>query len=831
MSETNFILKRKPSLKLAKVKKSYAIQIWNGTEGLYAVNSELRLLEIEGGDVFVDGHPIVDPQFEADGLTWSQKTADRYTSGAIHFTPDGLAFAGVVHIGTDELHSTAHYISGVTPPTVYKTKVAKTGVAGSIESGESWETGVTVTIGYEYQSEHTLPTPVIKLGGEDATTVTALTINPKTQALQLQINFDSMMAALGEQSNALWPASGKVEFSWDGESFTGSMKKYDKTTGDESKLSFTWNGQAEPVAVTLKAPRQAAPQVLTVSTLSIAELISISPEGADDLAMQMLIENMKWAMNESWLKDFFGEAKPVLEPSRIDLIKKDEGFYTGAFAPTYLGWGIANMAGTGAPKRPLSDDEKRKLKYYLYNGIARDTRYNKQNQGLYLQAFIRSAPKLKEYIADGGTKWAKNLFNAISTDAQINLMINRIVVTGDMQLATRYTNLLATLQLSEGIPVDNYATKYQELLTCKAISHIAPDIKLDNETDIMKWLPNILEKFMKEYEVKPANPTREQLVRYDMAVQLKAAEIELGGITKLSGALANTLASSQGKNIVERAQNAAVSWEQRYPKLAKVSGIFLTAAWCYGLTNAITGFKNWDKLNDLERTRVVLSTVQLFGKLVLAIPAIFEKTAWTFGKLSQISNFFSSAENAAAVGQAMAQIDRNWMARFSTYMKDCFDSAARAVKAEGTTMGKVFNNINKICRWLGVLVSAGFAALSTIDFINALKNGDSTLMDKAFTGIIACSAILETVCLVANLLFATQVFAIAGAVFAVIGLVFVLVEMFRPRPQPDTPVDVFMDNTLHPFVRGLNIEVPTDWKPQSEHAKFFVQPLTATAPA
>ena len=56
-----------------------------------------------------------------------------------------------------------------------------------------------------------------------------------------------------------------------------------------------------------------ADELMAVTTLSIAELISISPEGADELAMQMLIENMKWAMNENWLRDFFGEAKPVLE--------------------------------------------------------------------------------------------------------------------------------------------------------------------------------------------------------------------------------------------------------------------------------------------------------------------------------------------------------------------------------------------------------------------------------------------------------------------------------------------------------------------------------------
>jgi len=828
MSETTLMLRRKPSLQLAKVSKCYAIHTWNDTEGLYAANSELRTIEIEGGAVFLDGLPIVNPRFESDGLTWSQKTADHFSSGAIHFTSDGLAFAGVVHLGADELHATAHYISGVTPPTVYTTKVAKAGVAGAAVSADEWETGVTVTIGYEYSSEHQLPTPIIKFNGEDATSVVALTIKPENQALQLEIIFDPTAAGVAAETFALWPASGKVEFSWDGESFTGSMKKYDKVKGEESKLRFTWAGQAQPMVVSLKAPRLATPELLAVSTLSLPELISISPEGVDELSMQMLIENMKWAMNENWLRDFFGEAKPVLEQSRVDLIKKDEGFYKQNFAPVYLGWGIANMAGPGAPKRPLSDDEKRRLKYYMHNGLAKEKGYNEQNQGLYLQAFIKSSPKLSAYIADGGEKWAKTLYGAITTLPQINLMVNRIICNGDMQLATRYTNLLAALQPSGTKPSESYAFKYQEVLTCAGLTRIAPEVKLNDEGAIMRWLPEILTKFMAQYSVKPENPTKEQIVRYELALQLQAAQIELGSITKLSSALANTLAAAPGTNIAARAQNAAATWEQRYPKLAKLSGIFLTAAWCYGVANVFAGFKNWENLDAIEKSRIVLSTVQLFGKLVIAIPSIFEKTAWGFGKIGEIANFFSRAETAVEIGQAMAQIDRNWMARCATTMKDAFDAGSRAIRAENTTLGRLFNNINKIVRWLGVLVSAGFAALSTIEFIKALKDGSSTDMDKAFTGIIACSAILETICLVANLLIASQVFAIAGAVLAVIGLIFTLVEMFRPREAPDTPVDNFVDNTLRAFAQKLEAP-PADWKPKAEPKMFFVQPAAAAA--
>ena len=816
MQLTALRLTRKPTLKLAGIRKSYEVHTWDESDELYTSNSGPRILEIEGGAVFVDGNPIVDAQFENDGLTWSQKTADYYTSGAIHFTPDGMAFGGVVHLGKDELTATAHYVSGVTPPTIYETQVAKSA------SGDGSETGVTVTLGYEYVSMNQLPTPVIKFDSEDVTSIVTLTINPKNQALQLEIPFYAPAAAVAAESCELWPASGKIEFAWDGESFTGSMKKYDKKTGDESKNALAWKGKARPMAAPLKAARLAAPKLLTVSTLSIAELMSISPEGVDELAMQMLIENTKWAMNENWLRDFFGESKPVLDPTRIEVIKKDEKFYTEKFAPVYLGWGIANMAGTGAPKRPLSDNEKRKLKYYMHNGVAKEEGYNKQNQALYLQAFVRASPKLREYIADGGPKWAEQLYNAITTVPQINIMINRIVGTGDMELATRYTNLLAALQPVKA-ETESFASKYQELLACKGFAYIAPDVKLDDEKDIMRWLPSIIGQFIEQYITLPSNPTREEIIRHEMALQLQAASIELGSINKLSGAIANTLAAAPGTNIVNRVQNAAQSWQQRYPKVAKLSRFFFTAVWCYGLTNAIAGFKKWEELDDIQKGRLVVSTVQLFGKLILAIPTILESTAWGFAKIAEVQNFFSKTRNVAEVGQALVQVERRWMARAAASLRE----TVTAARAADTTMGKVFNNIAKIGRWLSVLVAAGFATLATIEFVKALQNGDSTMMDKAFTGIIACSAILETVCVVGALFVASQVFAIAGAVLAVIGLIFTLVEMFRPRPEPESPVDTFNDKTLRPFAQALP-EPPADWKPKDK-LSFFESPLIMAA--
>src|SRR5581483_11251068 len=174
-------------------------------------------------------------------------------------------------------------------------------------------------------------------------------------------------------------------------SFTGWMKRYDPATGQQTKLQYDWVGETH-LQKSTSAPRRQAAQLVTGTPLDIKELITISPEGVQEMSFRMLIENMKWAMDDNWLKNFFGETKPVLTKDRTDLINKNLNFYQQKLAPTYLGWGFCNMSGSGAPKNPLTEAQKFKLRYYLYNGMGREEGYNIQSNGIFLEAFIASSP-------------------------------------------------------------------------------------------------------------------------------------------------------------------------------------------------------------------------------------------------------------------------------------------------------------------------------------------------------------------------------------------------------------------------------------------------------
>lgn len=806
--------KSRAKLDLKKISRHYPVRVWDHEEVLYREGDTLGV-ELDNGEIFLDGYPILHPQFESDGITWHQKTTDHYTSGAIHFTPDGLSFAGVIYQGTDEHDAVAHYVSGAIPPTVYTSKVARQGKSPAGAANEEWDPGITVTIGYKYEDDGHLPLPVIGVGSlDDATSIVAITVNPKNENLQLEVLYDSAIAELGYGESPQWPASGKIEFSWDALSFTGWMKRYDPSTGQQTKLQYDWVGETH-LPQSTPAPRKQAAQVVTGTPLDIKELITISPEGVQEMSFRMLIENMKWAMDDNWLKNFFGETKPVLTKERTDLINKNLDFYQQKFAPAYLGWGFCNMSGPGAPKNPLTEAQKFKLRYYLYNGMGREEGYNIQSNGIFLEAFIASSPRLRDYINDGGEKWARELYNAITTSPQINLMMNRIITGEGVALLNRYATLLAALQ-----PSGELALEYNKMFTIRSLTHISDQADLNDKEQIMSWLPDVIQKFIDLYIVAPENPTKEELIRWQMAQDLQTAKEQAGHMAVLAGALADAMLAVSDTNLFNRMFKAQQTFAERFPKLAKAGKFLTVAAWAGGLYNAIVGFQDWENLEDRDKAEIILTTVGLFGNLILAVPDILSAALVPLQAISRARNYIALGESSTRIQRALEKIfggnNRNaWYSRGAEKMKNFFDAARRAITTEGSLWGKLFNGLSKVLRWMGALVSAGFAVLATMKFIEDLLDGSpATIIDKAFDGIMAACAILETVCLIVELIIASTVAAVLAAVFAVVGLIFALVLAFLPKPQPESPVDKFMDNTLRPFVEKLT-PPPADWQPPS----------------
>jgi hypothetical protein len=805
-------LRREPVVPLHRVDLVYHVEVWNDDEDHFEVSSTLGDIELRNGTLYVSGEAIVTPQFEHTGLTWSQKTADHYTSGMLQFRPDARGFSGTVFVGTTEQDAVPFQVVGTTPPSEYTSLVAATGTAdGSLAPDGQKVRGPKVTLGFEPSPQGGMPVSILRIDGQDVTSFSQMKVNSH-HLLVATINYDRDMASggYGATSDPQWPAAGEFTFSWDARGFQGQMQKWDPATNDKTPLKYAWDGTLveAPAPHAMAAARAAAPRTMAVSGLSLAELWSISPDGVQQASFDLLVRNMKWAIRDDWRENFFGETKPLLTTESQALINQRGGpeFYREQFAPAYLGWGFSHMTGPGAPKNNLSTEEKLKLKYFMYKGLPETDGYNTQSHGLFVEAFIQRAPRLQDYIDDGGESWARQLFASITTPQQINMTINDCIADRNMNVPNRFSTILTALAPKSGL-----AKKYNTIIVTALMPRIAPDVKLDDPNQTEPWLTDIIRAFVAQYLTKPTNPTEAEARRHEMASALDKAIQVMGGVGRVGREFANLLAASQGGSIYERSQQASDAFAKKYPNLARAGRFLLVGAWAGGLFSAIIGFQKWDKLNAAQKASLILSTVQLFGNLILAVPEIISGARASLKTLIGIRKFFTRIQPLGELTLSMEAIDPDWMRNGAKRTGEFFDAGRKVIKTEGTFFGKMFRGLRVIVAWLGAAVAAAFAVISTIEFVHEL-HGDASTRQKAFSGIIMCAALAETVCLVAAMFVAAAVFAAAAAVFAVIGLVFALVMLFDPPPPPESPIDRFMRETVHPFVSNLP-DPPADWQP------------------
>jgi hypothetical protein len=806
-SGKGFKLNLRPALNLKKVSGSYDVRVWDEERARYSPRDSLSKLIIDQGRVSIDGQMIVKPSFERYGLLWSERTSKGFIAGVLHFSHDGLSFSGSVHIGENETNCSVYHVIGAVPQTVYESEACARDAQGCTD----WQKGITVTIGYYFDDEGFLQ-PIILLNDHDATAFAGLTINKTNNNLVLNIpTYIKNYVKDYLKESPQWPTSGSIEFSYDEPSnkfiFSGWLKRIDPATGEESKSTFAWRGTARQTAVRLKAP--AKPEKLLDQGLSVIDLMGISPERVQDLAFNMLVMNMKWAMNDEWRSDFFNEAKPDLDKSRTDLINQDLDFYQNKFSVAYLGYATKSMKGDAAPSVPLTHDEFLKLDYYLERNLAGEPGYIKQSHGIFMQAFLANSPRLQDYITDGGDKWAKELLKYLTSDVQINQMWLRFIVDPGLarELVTRYSNILAALQ-----PLGDAAVQYNNHFIMRSAVQLIDDANLDNKDDIMEWLPDIIEAFVTKYLTTGDPELRNQL---EMAQALEEAKQHFGSYAQLASELADAFLAVPKGELEDRLIAANKEFVDKHPKLlkaAKAAGFLRAGLWMMGLQYAITGLMNWDKLRADKKADVVLTLISVFQKMISSIPEILSTTGALTGSIFKAARWLlMKFKNLRIMEGKLAELDGEWLSKMAKNIKGFFDKATKAITTEGKLLSKLFKGISVSMKWIGVIVSGAFAVLSTIAFILDFTQQGS-IQEKVLDGITMVCDILSTVCLVIGLFVATTVMAVASAIFVGLGFIASLIMMFIPKPKPKPKIDPFMASSLRPFL-SLQPVPPKDFNP------------------
>ncbi|WFE31241.1 hypothetical protein [Micromonospora sp. WMMD975] len=805
-----------PDFDVSALTQTYFAHVFDETELGFCAGGRIHTIRLDRGTLYVDDLPVLRPHLHHHAISWHQRTAGRFTSGHLAFSRGGTELHGVVYQGTSA--STAvelHVLATTIVSSTYHTEISTTRVPAGATSVE-WTEGPLLEIGYEQGLTDLVPKPVVVLDGTDMSSFASWGIDQKTQETTLEINAPQVTCSWVPdcylQATIAFDASQPVP------TFTGTVPS--RCTDTAGSGSYRWKGVADgvrsnPVTAPAQAKTITEADIETDPTLSIAELMSIVPDDSvAKMADEMLMSNMKWAMSRDstekvWLKQYLGQQPPTLTPQRQELVTRSLDWYQKCFVKSHLGYTFDHYDGAGCATVHLDDDVQRpKLKSYLETGLAKDTNFNIQQNGIYLQAFVAAKPRINAYLDDGGEKWAKSLFDVITSTPQLILMINRIYGAAGQNGAMTPANNLATLlsvlqQGSKG----TLAQSYMEKLMAAVLNNATDQTAWASSSQAMQWLPEFLQLFVNKVAEDPGQYTDAKAVADEMVAMVNAA---MGGsFTKLAAELADLVVNATGGNILEKTQSAQAAFVQKWPKFAKVGGMLFIASWGIGIGMVVNAFQNWKDLKPADKAKAILTTVQLALDATKVVPMVLRgiKEMGLEGWRA-----FTQWRHGLAVQEQLIELNElggetEWLRNGATETTALFEAGTRTVQTEGTLWSKIMKAAPKIVGIVGIAISAVFTVWSIVDFITDIVNG-KPITDIMFDGVMMLANIGMTVCLVMELAFASVVFAIAGAVFAIIGVIFALVAAFLPKPEPESPLNDFMRTVVIPFVDGLPQQTP-----------------------
>lgn len=501
---------------------------------LFEKNDALDELYFDGAHLFLKSAGFLEKienfVLKGDQLKWKHKTRQLYTTGHLQFKKEFSVFEGFIFSGPDANSAQSHRVVGDLPPITYKSRVSilsapNTEILPHPTGPSDWQDGLELQLELIMVERKSLPTPQLKISAYSDSQKTYI---PLSGALDPSMDFNPSIEethdghgnyvinfpASSDRSMSIelfgtkLPASGKLTFSFDANSFSGYLQKFDKTSSKIPDQYYTWEGtliDSKPSLVShlentygdltkLPVPNLRSELLTDVDEpLSLPDLILSAPADADvrKLADEMLIENMKWAIGanqKEWLSNFFGENQPLLPEERINEIKDSLDFYTNQFAVGYLGLALNKISPDhGGPSSPLDATQTAKLHDFMETGLAKQDHYAKQTTLIHRRAYVACSPRLKQYIDDTTTNWAEELFQYSTSNQIIVHMAGSIA--GDSVAALGVINGRATLltvldPTSKGGYVKDY---YLKLKNSGAFSQWANSLSNDNKT-IKDWL-------------------------------------------------------------------------------------------------------------------------------------------------------------------------------------------------------------------------------------------------------------------------------------------------------------------------------------------------------
>jgi hypothetical protein len=810
------------------------------------------------GNLLIDDIHVVLPRFGKNFVSWRQLTKSHYTSGYLYFMSGGVTLSGMITIGTTKADAVTYSVIASFFPLVdlpldhepsaalltgsqprkFNTWVTKQPYPVTVELSKlpdsAWQPGYTFSLGYDTtQHQQIVYNGDPDNGGTDLSTVSFYQPSPLPNTVQLVIN-DSDNTEF-DCTDTYTGAVGVIQASititmLSTSTFTGTITSCcpadpNNPTPPEGEVYF-WKGTT---ASQLAAP--AKPTLLTTADIledtslnadTLATLMVISQDdkqNVQNMAQNLLVENMKWAISQNsdevgWLTTFYGENPPVLSDNRKALINQSLSWYQTSYAKAQLSWQAANYSGESKPATQFSDDQTLKLKYYLMTGIAKESDFNLQQQGIYNEAYILSVPKIQPYLNDnvpdengktGGEKWAQALYDDVYTpNLPIWISAYRSAGTPDANQLNAACELLMVLQPTGVIAQQFYNDVVVAVLGSQSVK---TDIQTVDNT--APWLTDWLQVFLATAASNPAIIPDEWKLATEQANDL--VQNSANGAADVALSMANILSNAPGSSVWTVCQAAEDSWANQYPKWSIAGKLIFVAAFSFGIQQIVGAYSNWKNLGSAEKGKTVIATVGFAAQLMQTFPEILTMLKAGGSQLKQLVqkliNWVSSKLGGDVIFEIGESVDANWVQTGIDETSALIDVEARVIKTEGTLWEKVLTSsaLKIVLKVVAVIVAAAAAILSVLQLMSDL-NTNQPFTKTVLDGLIAAADAVAAVCVVVDVIITSVVANVLGAVLAILGAIIAIIEAFVLKPE--NPLETFMTQVAIPFVNGLPSQTP-----------------------
>lgn len=288
-----------------------------------------------------------------------------------------------------------------------------------------------------------------------------------------------------------------------------------------------------------------------MSALSIESLYGMLPDPAGMQAKQfdLILQNMKYCLQhgndtqQDWLKTFIRDTTTNLPQDREESLKdeKIKRFYNERLAVAYLGRAFDNMTGEGAPKTKLTDEQRRRLSFYLTAGLTHDEGFNLQNAQL-LKDTYKACTGIKDYLNDTSTHWGQKLLAKLHSEKNHLLTVMKKDPNGALQqMASNFTKLKV-------MGMNNEANAYYKIML-----HNHAMTAVDNVNNVDALWQTGLEAFIQAMEsgdrATKVLDTQSLANAREIKRDLDLARQKMGSLESLSTAICRAVGAVSNPNM------------------------------------------------------------------------------------------------------------------------------------------------------------------------------------------------------------------------------------------------------------------------------------------